>query len=64
MNAGLNVILTGSKDGTLNELWPAESGLTLRTDTRQIIATDLNNDQKPDLLIGENNGPLRVFLRK
>ncbi|MGJ8695309.1 MAG: VCBS repeat-containing protein [Verrucomicrobiaceae bacterium] len=64
MNAGLGVILTGSKDGTLTELWPAQSGLTRRTDTRQIIATDLNNDQRPDLLIGANNEPLRAFLAK
>lgn len=64
MNAGLSVLLTGSKEGTLNELWPAKSGLTLRSDTRQVISADLNHDGKPDLLIGGNAERLKVLLKQ
>jgi len=55
MNAGLNVILKGTGKGTFTEFWPLESGLQSRNNTRKVIVLDLNQDQKPDLLFGNNN---------
>jgi len=49
MNAGLGVVLLGQKDGSLRELWPAESGLQFRDDTRQLLAEDLDGDRGSDL---------------
>lgn len=64
MNAGLSVLLLGQKDGTHRELWPQESGLKFRDDTRQLNAHDVNGDQKPDLVFGVNDGSLRILLSK
>lgn len=64
MNAGLGVILLGQKSGSLKELTPLESGLKFRDDTRQLLSSDLNGDQNPDLIFGVNNNTLRVLFGK
>jgi hypothetical protein len=64
MNAGLSLLLLGQEGGTHRELWPQESGLKFRDDTRQLYAGDLNGDKKPDLIFGVNDSPVRIMLAR
>lgn len=63
MNAGLGVILSGQKDGQLSEMWPADSGFISRSDSRALVAIDLNGDRGTGLILGANGTAARVFVR-
>jgi hypothetical protein len=63
MNAGLGVILRGRKEGQLAELWPSDSGFVCRSDSRALVAADLNGDGGTDLLLGANGSAARVYVR-
>ncbi|MEJ6728162.1 MAG: VCBS repeat-containing protein [Akkermansiaceae bacterium] len=64
MNAGLGVILTGNKEGKRTELWPLESGFHQRTNLRQLVTVDLNQDGKPDLISANNSEEPTIHLAK
>ncbi len=63
MNAGLGVILISSGDGKFKELWPKQSGLTKRTNLRQLKSADLDSDGDLDLISGNNRQSLELFLQ-
>lgn len=64
MNAGLGVILTGSKSGNFSEKWPLESGFHHRSNLRHLLPLDLNNDKKTDLISVSNSEKPTIHLAK
>jgi len=62
MNGGLGVILTGDSTGNFSELWPLESGFSQRTNMRNLVATDLNQDGHLDLISSSNSGGVTIHL--
>mgnify|MGYP002631044126 CR=1 FL=1 len=56
MNASLNVILKGNGKGSFQAMWPKESGLIYRDDSRGAIMLDQST-----LVIGVNDGAPRVL---
>ncbi len=61
MDGGLSVLLMGDGKGKFEQMWPDKSGIVIPGDARSVAVEDLNGDNAPDLIIVENNGPVRVF---
>ncbi len=59
MDGGLGLFLKGDGTGGFTPVWPAESGIAIQGDQKSLAVTDLDSDARPDLVIAENDGPLR-----
>lgn len=62
MDGGLSLLLEGAGDGTFQPLWPLQSGLAIPGDAKSAAVADLNEDGRPDLVLGVNQGPLQTFI--
>ena len=63
MDGGLGVLLLGDGEGGFEPVWPDRSGLIIPGDARSASALDLDQDGRLDLIVGENDAPLRAFRR-
>ena len=63
-DGGLSQLLPGRGDGTFALADQAASGLIVPQDAKSLALTDLDDDGRPDLLIGVNNGELLAFLNR
>lgn len=61
MDSGLSIFLRGAGDGSFGAVWPKESGLIITEDAKSLVLNDLNNDGRPDIIIGTNDGPVLAF---
>ena len=61
MNAGLSLFLRGGDNGEFTALWPLESGISLRTDSRHLAIVNLKNDEDKALVFAPNSGRPQVF---
>ncbi len=64
MDGGLSLLLHGNGDGTFTPIWPAESGLVVSGDAKGLAIVDLNQDARPDFLIGTNSGELIAYAQQ
>lgn len=62
-NGALCLLLKGKGDGSFEELWPAESGISVRVDVRNTAVFDVNGDGQDDWLVIPNSGMPQVLLR-
>jgi hypothetical protein len=60
-DGGLSVLLRGNAQGQLVETPPLKSGLVVPGDAKSVVATDVNGDGWPDILVAVNNGATVVF---
>ena len=59
MDGGVSMFLVGLGDGKFKPLWPRDSGVVVTEDARSLAIVDLNQDLRPDLMIGMNdNAPI------
>jgi hypothetical protein len=61
MSGGLSMLLRGVGDGSFEPVWPDDSGLIIHEDARAVTLCDLNDDDRPDLVIACNDDRGRVF---
>ena len=61
MAGGVSQLLFGSGDGRFDAVAPIDSGLVVPGDAKSLAQTDLNGDGHPDLVVGVNDGRLKVF---
>ena len=64
MDGGLSLLLAGDGKGSFEPIWPKQSGLVVPGDAKGVVVTDLNGDQKKDLVVTVNSSGLRVFLAR
>lgn len=68
MDGGVSLLLKGTKDPAsgirFEPVWPNESGLVVRGDAKALVITDLNGDQRQDVIVGINQGALQGFLAR
>ena len=62
MDGGVSLLLRGDGQGQFKAIWPNKSGLVVSGDMKGLAITDLNGDQKPDIVVSINNGPVQAFL--
>jgi enediyne biosynthesis protein E4 len=55
-DGGLSVLLRGDGNGGFDPIWPRESGLSVAGDATSVTVCDIDADQRPDLLVGINDG--------
>lgn len=58
LNGGMGLVLRGNGRGGFQPVSPRESGLLAAGDSRAMVTMDVNGDQRPDLLIAQNNASL------
>jgi hypothetical protein len=56
MDGGVSMLLKGTGDGKFQPVWPNQSGIAIPDDAKSLTVVDLNQDHRPDLLFGINNG--------
>ncbi len=61
MAGGLSQLLMGDGKGNFEPISPKDSGLVVFEDTKSLTRKDLDGDGWPDLVVGVNNGNLKVF---
>ncbi|MCA9263497.1 MAG: VCBS repeat-containing protein [Planctomycetales bacterium] len=61
MDGGLGVVLLGDGQGGFAALSPAESGIVVPEDAKSLVATDVDGDQFPELLVGLNDDVVKQF---
>jgi hypothetical protein len=61
MDGGLSLLLKGDGKGSFAPVWPDASGLIVPGDAKSLTVTDLNGDQRPDFVVGVNNGETLAF---
>ncbi len=61
MNAGLGPFLKGDGKGRFEAVWPQQSGLRFRDDTRSVVQVPANG--KNLLVFGVNDGRPRVYAK-
>ncbi|MCA9259174.1 MAG: VCBS repeat-containing protein, partial [Planctomycetales bacterium] len=64
MNGGVGLLLTGRGDGRFEPVWPNRSGILLPHESRSVAIGDVNDDGRPDLLVGVNSEPMAVYARE
>ncbi len=69
MDGSLSLFLRGNPnasgpDDQFIPMWPRESGILVPGDAKSAGVGDINGDLRPDVLIGVNNGPPRLFLNQ
>jgi hypothetical protein len=64
LDSGLSVLLRGNPDGTFQAVEPAVSGINVPGDAKGLTIADVNGDQLPDVVIGVNQGKMRVFTNR
>ena len=64
MDGGIGLLLRGRGDGSFDPVPPLESGIVVPEDAKGLITTDLDGDQRPDLLVGLNNDRPRAFVNR
>ena len=62
MDGGVGLLLLGTKSGRFLPIWPNRSGIVVPGEARCVHAVDINGDDRPDLVFGQQSGPIRVFL--
>jgi hypothetical protein len=63
MDGGLSLLLVGDGNGSLEAVWPSESGLIVPGDATSLTVNDLNRDGRADFVIGRNDDSVLVFQR-
>lgn len=63
-DGGLSQLLINGGKGDFATVGPTQSALNIRDAANAIHIGDLNGDKKPDLAIGTNDGPLRLYFSK
>ena len=63
-DGGMSLLLSGDGDGGLRPVWPRESGLVVSGDASALVVTDLNDDLRPDYIVGINDGAPETFLNQ
>ncbi len=61
MDGGLSLLLWGNGDGSFTPAPPVESGLVVAGDARSVVIADMNQDQRPDFVVGVNDGDALLF---
>ena len=61
MAGGTSLLLQGQGDGTFSPIRADKSGIVVPGDAKGVALADLNNDAWPDILVGVNNGEMKVF---
>jgi hypothetical protein len=61
MEGGVSLLLWGNGDGAFEPVPPAEAGLVVPGDGRSVISTDVNQDDRPDLIVGVNDEEAVAF---
>ena len=64
MDSGVGQLLLGRGDGTFIPIRPDRSGVIIPGDVRTVSAIDLNGDDRLDIVIGTNNGPLSTWVQR
>lgn len=64
VNSGVGLVLRGHGDARFTPISPNESGCQLTGAGRSMVLADFNQDGLPDLLIGNNNGPITAFINQ
>jgi len=64
MDGGLGLVLENDGNGNLVPMTARESGLVIPEDARSLAITDLNGDQRPDLVFGINDGQTITYLNQ
>jgi hypothetical protein len=60
-DAGIGLVLLGDGRGAFQALGPLESGISIPGEQRGSAVTDFDGDGRPDLAVGQHNGPTRLF---
>jgi hypothetical protein len=61
MDGGLSLLLKGDGKGSFTPVWPDASGLVVPGDAKSLTVADLNDDHRPDFVVGVNNGEVLAF---
>lgn len=64
MDGGLGLVLENDGNGNLYPMTASESGLVIPDDARSLTITDLNGDQRPDLVFGINDGKIITYVNQ
>ena len=60
-DGGLGLLLRGRGTMQFDAVDPLESGILLGGDQKALACTDLDGDARPDLVLAQNDAPLRAF---
>lgn len=60
-DGGLSLLLFGDGHGGFLPVAPYRSGLVVPGDARSVVVTDIDQDDRPDFLVGINNSQLLAF---
>jgi hypothetical protein len=61
MDGGVGVLLQGLGGARFTSVRANQSGIVVPGDAKGVALADLNGDQWPDLIVGVNNGGVKVF---
>ncbi len=64
MDGGASLLLWGDGRGGWRPAAPSESGLLVSQDAKSLVTTDINDDGRPDFLVGVNDGALLGFVQQ
>ena len=64
MDGGVSLLLLGNGTGQFESVAPAISGLLVPGDATSLTIGDLNQDQRPDFIVGVNSRNLKIFLNQ
>jgi len=64
MDGGMGLLLRGNSQEQLEAVWSKVSGISVDGDGKAAVVIDLNQDAWPDVLVAQNNGPLKYFVNQ
>jgi len=64
MDGGVSLLLLGDGTGQFESVAPAISGLIVPWDGTSLTIGDINQDQRPDFIVGVNSRNLKIFLNQ